>query len=57
MDNKRKRMEELVAYLNEAGRVYYQESNEIISNQELWRKLCKEQDIVLLSEQMTLEKE
>ena len=34
MENKRKQMEELVAYLNKAARVYYQESNEIISNQE-----------------------
>ncbi len=34
MDDKRKLMEEKVAFLNEAARVYYQESNEIISNQE-----------------------
>jgi len=34
MEDKRKRMEELVAYLNKAARVYYQESNEIISNKE-----------------------
>lgn len=34
MDDKRKLMEERVAFLNKAARVYYQESNEIISNQE-----------------------
>ncbi|MBQ9708576.1 MAG: NAD-dependent DNA ligase LigA [Firmicutes bacterium] len=34
MEITRKRMEERVALLNEAARVYYQESNEIISNQE-----------------------
>lgn len=34
MESKRKRMEELVAILNKASRVYYQESNEIMSNQE-----------------------
>ena len=34
MDDKRKLMEEKVAFLNKAARVYYQESNEIISNQE-----------------------
>ena len=34
MENKRKRMEELVARLNRAGRAYYQESRELISNQE-----------------------
>ena len=34
MEDKRKLMEERVALLNNAARVYYQESNEIISNQE-----------------------
>ena len=34
MEQKRKRMEELVELLNRAARVYYQESNEIMSNQE-----------------------
>ena len=34
MEDKRKRMEELVARLNRAGRAYYQESRELISNQE-----------------------
>ena len=34
MEQKRKRMEELVAQLNQAARVYYQESNEIMTNQE-----------------------
>lgn len=34
MEQKRRRMEELVASLNKAARVYYQESNEIMSNQE-----------------------
>lgn len=34
MEAKRKRMEELVAQLNKAARVYYQESNEIMPNQE-----------------------
>lgn len=34
MEDKRKLMEERVAFLNQAARVYYQESNEIISNQE-----------------------
>lgn len=34
MIDKRKLMEEKVAFLNKAARVYYQESNEIISNQE-----------------------
>lgn len=34
MKDKKKRMEELVARLNDAARVYYQESNEIMSNQE-----------------------
>lgn len=34
MEDKRKRMEERVALLNRAARVYYQESNEIMSNQE-----------------------
>ena len=34
MEQKRKRMEELVAQLNKAARVYYQESNEIMTNQE-----------------------
>ena len=34
MEEKRKRMEEKVAFLNKAARVYYQESDEIISNQE-----------------------
>lgn len=34
MENKRKLMEEKVAFLNKAAKVYYQESNEIISNQE-----------------------
>ena len=34
MEDKRKRMEELVAHLNRAGRAYYQESRELISNQE-----------------------
>ncbi len=33
-EDKRKRMEELTAYLNHAARVYYQEDGEIISNQE-----------------------
>lgn len=33
MEDKRKLMEERVALLNNAARVYYQESNEIISNQ------------------------
>ncbi len=32
--DKRKRIEELVARLNRAGRAYYQESRELISNQE-----------------------
>ncbi len=53
MDDKRKLMEEKVAFLNEAARVYYQESNEIISNQEYDRlydeleALEKETGIVL----------
>ena len=34
MEQKRKRMEELVVQLNKAARVYYQESNEIMTNQE-----------------------
>jgi len=34
MEAKRKRMEELVAQLNKAARVYYQEADEIMSNQE-----------------------
>lgn len=34
MDEKRKRMEELVLKLDRAARVYYQEDNEIMSNQE-----------------------
>ena len=34
MEDKRKLMEEKVAFLNKAAKVYYQESNEIISNQE-----------------------
>ena len=34
MESKRKRMEELVAQLNKAARVYYQEAGEIMSNQE-----------------------
>ncbi|MBQ0079329.1 MAG: NAD-dependent DNA ligase LigA [Eubacterium sp.] len=34
MEDIRKLMEERVAFLNKAARVYYQESNEIISNQE-----------------------
>ena len=34
MEDKRKRMEELVARLNRACRAYYQESRELISNQE-----------------------
>lgn len=34
MDDKRKLMEEKVAFLNKAARVYYQEDNEIISNRE-----------------------
>lgn len=34
MEAKRKRMEELVVKLNKAARVYYQESSEIMSNQE-----------------------
>ncbi|MDO4745748.1 MAG: NAD-dependent DNA ligase LigA [Bacillota bacterium] len=34
MEQKRKRMEELVAVLNKAARVYYQESSEIMSNRE-----------------------
>lgn len=34
MEAKRKRMEELVAQLSKAARVYYQESNEIMPNQE-----------------------
>ena len=43
MEEKRKRMEERVALLNKAARVYYQESNEIMSNQEydrLYDELC-----------------
>ena len=43
MEDKRKRMEERVALLNKAARVYYQESNEIMSNQEydkLYDELC-----------------
>ena len=32
MDTKTARIKELVDILNEAGRVYYQESNEIMSN-------------------------
>lgn len=53
MDDKRKLMEEKVAFLNRASRVYYQESNEIISNQEYDRlydeleALEKETGIVL----------
>lgn len=53
MDQKRKLMEEKVAFLNRAARVYYQESNEIISNQEYDRlydeleALEKETGIVL----------
>ena len=34
MEDKRKLMEEKVAYLNKAARAYYQESRELISNQE-----------------------
>jgi len=48
MTDKRKLMEEKVAFLNKAARVYYQESNEIISNQEYDR---------LYDELETLEKE
>jgi len=53
MIDKRKLMEEKVAFLNKAARVYYQESNEIISNQEYDRlydeleALEKETGIVL----------
>ena len=36
MEDKRKHMEELVARLNRAGRAYYQESRELISNQALY---------------------
>lgn len=53
MERKKKRMEELVAFLNRAARVYYQESNEIISNLEYDKRydelvnLEKETGIVL----------
>ena len=53
MEDKRKRMEELVARLNRAGRAYYQESRELISNQEYdelydeLQRLETETDIVL----------
>ena len=53
MIDKRKLMEEKVDFLNKAARVYYQESNEIISNQEYDRlydeleALEKETGIVL----------
>lgn len=48
MNNKRKLMEEKVAFLNKAAREYYQKNNEIISNQEYDR---------LYDELETLEKE
>ena len=34
MDEKKTRMKELVKLLNQAGRAYYQESREIMSNYE-----------------------
>ena len=55
MDEKRKLMEEKVAYLNKAARAYYQENRELISNQEYDRlydeleRMEKETGIVLAS--------